>query len=114
MNVFEIQVPSPDAARQNACNLHRSIRADHDWRRLPAEESSNAVLDHLAMLRPRAMRRALMTGFGNARLAHRDEVRVDDLPQSTSGNFGQEPHRIRSVNRGEPSTAVSMAPWQSP
>jgi len=29
------------------------------------------------------MRRALMTGFGNARLAGRDAIAIDDLP---SGN----------------------------
>ncbi len=85
MNVFEIEAPSPEAARQIARNLFRSIRADHDWGRLLAEEPSNDVLDHLATLAPREMRRALMTGFGNARLAHRDEVRVDDLPRATTG-----------------------------
>jgi ATP-dependent Lon protease len=38
------------------------------------------VLDRLADLPPREMRRAWMTGFGNARLAAQDEVRCDDLP----------------------------------
>ena len=85
MNVFEIEAPSPEAARQIARNLYHGIRADHDWGRLLAEEPSNDVLDHLATLAPREMRRALMTGFGNARLAHRDEVRVDDLPRATTG-----------------------------
>jgi ATP-dependent Lon protease len=40
------------------------------------------VLDHLAELPPREMRRALMTGFGNARLERRDTLRVSDLPKS--------------------------------
>jgi ATP-dependent Lon protease len=31
------------------------------------------------------MRRALMTGFGNARLAGRDEVHVEDLPRTGPG-----------------------------
>ena len=43
------------------------------------------MLDHLATLAPREMRRALMTGFGNARLAHREEVQVDDLPRGAAG-----------------------------
>jgi ATP-dependent Lon protease len=43
------------------------------------------VLDQLATLAPREMRRALMTGLGNARLAHRQEVRIDDLPRAAQG-----------------------------
>lgn len=81
MNVFEIEAPSPEAARQIARQLYASIRADHDWGRLLSEEPSPDVLDLLAALAPREMRRALMTGFGNARLAGRGEVRVDDLPR---------------------------------
>ncbi|MET0209607.1 MAG: AAA family ATPase [Burkholderiaceae bacterium] len=82
MNVFEIEAPSPEAARQIARQLYSSIRADHDWGRLLNPEPSDDVLDHLSTLAPREMRRALMTGFGNARLAHRDEVRIDDLPRA--------------------------------
>lgn len=81
MNVFEIEAPSPEAARQIARQLYTSIRADHDWGRLLNPEPQDDVLDHLATLAPREMRRALMTGFGNARLAQRDEVHVDDLPR---------------------------------
>ena len=81
MNVFEIEAPSPEAARQIARQLYASIRADHDWGRLLAPEPSDDVLDHLATLAPREMRRALMTGFGNARLARRDAIGIDDLPR---------------------------------
>ena len=82
MNVFEIEAPSPEAARQIARQLYTSIRGDHDWGRLLDPEPRDDVLDHLATLAPREMRRALMTGFGNARLGQRDEVRVDDLPRA--------------------------------
>ncbi len=85
MNVFEIEAPSHEAARQIARQLYVLIRTDHDWGRSLAEEPSSDVLDHLATLAPREMRRALMTGFGNARLAHRDEVRIDDLPRAAQG-----------------------------
>jgi ATP-dependent Lon protease len=44
----------------------------------------NDVLDMLADMPPREMRRALMTGFGNARLAHRDMLMPADLPRSAS------------------------------
>jgi ATP-dependent Lon protease len=40
------------------------------------------VLDQLAEMAPREMRRALMTGFGNAQLARRDQVESMDLPKS--------------------------------
>jgi ATP-dependent Lon protease len=85
MNVFEIDAPSPEAARQIARQLYASIREGHDWGRRLAEEPSADVLDQLAALAPREMRRALMTGFGNARLAGRDEVHVEDLPRTGPG-----------------------------
>ncbi len=85
MNVFEIAAPTPAQARHIADLLYHSIRADHDWGRLLAEEPLPDVLDQLATTAPREMRRALMTGFGNARLAGRDEVQVADLPKGDAG-----------------------------
>ena len=40
------------------------------------------MLDRLADLAPREMRRAWMTAFGNARLDGRNRLGVDDLPQA--------------------------------
>jgi ATP-dependent Lon protease len=85
MNVFEIEPPSFDAARQIARNLYRSIRGDHDWGRHFEPEPSDDLLDQLADLAPRDMRRALMTGFGNARLAQRGEIAQEDLPRPNGG-----------------------------
>ena len=82
MNVFEIEAPSPEAARQIARNLYQGIRAEHGWGAHFAPEPSQDLLDHLAALAPREMRRALMTGFGNARLDQRDEIGLGDLPRS--------------------------------
>src|SRR6476661_5449340 len=56
MNVFEIESPSPEAARQIARQLYDSIRGDHDWGRLLAVEPGPDVLDQLATLAPRDMR----------------------------------------------------------
>lgn len=81
MNVFEIEPPTPEQAREIARRLYLSIRGSHDWGRRFAEEVPTSVLDVLAELAPREMRRALMTGFGNARLDGRDELQVDDLPR---------------------------------
>jgi ATP-dependent Lon protease len=81
MNVFEIEPPSLEAARAIARNLYRAIRAEHGWGQRFAPEPQDGVLDLLAELAPRDMRRALMTGFGNASLEQRDEVRPQDLPK---------------------------------
>ena len=82
MNVFVVAPPSPDAARQIARNLYQSIRADHGWGDHFSPEPQDDVLDHLGEMAPRDMRRALMTGFGNAKLAAQDEIYVTDLPKS--------------------------------
>lgn len=84
MNVFQVQAPTPEQARSIALNLYRGIRAGHDWGRLIDPEPQPAVLDLLAQMPPREMRRALMTGFGNARLARRATVEGGDLPRATS------------------------------
>jgi len=90
MNVFQIEAPTHDAARQIARQLYHRLREAHDWGRLFAVEPSDDVLDQLATLAPREMRRALMTGFGNARLHRRDVVDVDDLPRlgGSKGRIG--------------------------
>ncbi|WP_280187838.1 AAA family ATPase [Delftia sp. PS-11] len=85
MNVFEVQAPTPDQARAIARNLYQGIRAAHDWGRLLDPEPKADVLDQLALMPPREMRRALMTGFGNARLERRSTVELADLPKAASG-----------------------------
>jgi ATP-dependent Lon protease len=93
MNVFEIEAPTHEQARAIARNLYVSIRAEHGWGRRFEEEPGDDVLDCLAELAPREMRRALMTGFGNARLAHRDSLQADDLPK-----YGNARQKIGFVN----------------
>ena len=90
MNVFEIEAPSPEAARQIARNLYRSICAEHGWGDRFDPEPTEDVLDRLSELAPRDMRRALMTGFGNARLHARGAISSDDLPKpgSAKGKLG--------------------------
>jgi ATP-dependent Lon protease len=80
VNVYEVQMPDADAARRIAAKLYRSIRADHDWGNRFAPEPEGTVLDRLAELAPREMRRAWVAAFGNAKLAGRDTVLVQDLP----------------------------------
>lgn len=85
MNVFQIEAPSVEAARQIARQIYQSLRDEHDWGRLFNDEPLDDVLDQLAALAPREMRRALMTGFGNARLARRDHIDPGDLPRQGGG-----------------------------
>jgi ATP-dependent Lon protease len=81
MNVYEVQAPDREAARQIAARLYRSIRAAHGWGERFEVEARDDVLDRMSELAPREMRRAWMTGFGNAKLAHREQVTVADLPE---------------------------------
>ncbi len=84
MNVFEVSAPSPEQARAIAGNLYRSIRSEHRWGEKFDEAPSEDLLDCLAKLSPRNMRRELMKGFGNARLDNRTCVSPEDV--SPSGN----------------------------
>ncbi|MDF1485900.1 AAA family ATPase [Ramlibacter sp. H39-3-26] len=85
MNVFEIEPPTPAQAREIALRLYQGIRAAHDWGHRFSEAPGDGMLDRLAEMPPREMRRALMTGFGNARLAGRGDVQPDDLPRAGGG-----------------------------
>lgn len=84
MNVFEIEPPSLEQARAIARNLYRSIRGEHGWGQRFDDEPAADVLDLLAEVAPREMRRALMTGFGNARLAQRGTIQAEDLPKAAT------------------------------
>jgi ATP-dependent Lon protease len=80
MNVYEVQAPDREAARRIAAKLYRSIRSDHDWGSRFEPEPREDVLDRMSEMAPREMRRAWMTAFGNAKLAHREQVEPVDLP----------------------------------
>ncbi len=80
MNVYEIEAPDPAAACAIALRLYQRLRGEHGWGERFEETPSDAVLERMSSLAPREMRRAWMTGFGNARLAGRDCIAVADLP----------------------------------
>ncbi len=82
MNVYAIEAPDPDAARAIALRLYQRLRAGHGWGARFDEEPQDAVLERMAGLAPREMRRAWMTAFGNARLAGRGCIVVADLPDA--------------------------------
>jgi len=79
MNVYEIDPPDRAGSIRIAQSIYREIRNSHDWgRQFPLEPAAN-VLDKLAQLTPREMRRAIMSAFGNAKLAGRHEVEAGDI-----------------------------------
>ena len=82
MNVYEVQAPNHEAAMRIAAKLYRSIRAEHDWGSRFNPEPDTEVLARMSEMAPRDMRRAWMTAFGNAKLAHRDHVVESDLPET--------------------------------
>jgi ATP-dependent Lon protease len=82
MNVYEVRSPDRDAARTIALRLYRGLRSEHDWGQRFDEAPTEAVLERLASLAPREMRRAWMTGFGNARLEGRATIELADLPDA--------------------------------
>ena len=82
MNVFEIEAPDCAAARAIALRLYQQLRGQHGWGQRFEETPSESVLERLAGLAPREMRRAWMTGFGNAQLAGRAAIEAADLPES--------------------------------
>ncbi len=90
MNVFNVEAPTPEAARLIARELYQDIRNSHDWGLRFSPEPQDDLLDQLGSMAPRDMRRALMTGFGNARLDSRCDISVTDLPRAggKKGNMG--------------------------
>jgi ATP-dependent Lon protease len=84
MNVYEVQAPDRDAARRISARLYRGIRAEHGWGERFETEPRSDVLDLMSEMAPREMRRAWMTGFGNAKLDRRDHVQTRDLPDVRS------------------------------
>lgn len=84
LNVIEIDKPVDEAARKIAEQLHDEIRSSHRWGESFDPAASRQMLDALAEIEPRAMRRSLQTAFGNAKLANRSTLLVADLPHRTS------------------------------
>lgn len=83
MNVYEVPRPDRDAARRIAAALYRDIVAAHDWGFPP--EADDEVLDSLAGLPPRDMRKRLMAAFGTAKLAGRSELGQGDFDAAPVG-----------------------------
>ena len=79
MNVYEISGPDYEGACRIAQAIYADIRSAHGWGAGFPETLGFEVLDRLARLAPRDMRRVIVNAFGSARLQRRDEIAADDV-----------------------------------
>jgi ATP-dependent Lon protease len=79
MNVYSIDPPDAEGSRRIASVIYRELREEHSWGRLFPTELAADALDRIARLKPREMRRVMLTAFGNAKMAGRHEVLADDI-----------------------------------
>jgi ATP-dependent Lon protease len=79
MHVYEIAAPDMEGSARIALSLYREIRESHDWGKRFPEAPSGGVIEKLALLTPREMRRAVQSAFGNAKVSGRDELRPEDI-----------------------------------
>jgi len=79
MNVYSIDPPDVEGSRRIATCIYRELREEHSWGKLFPPELNADALERVAKLKPREMRRVMLTAFGNAKLAGRHEVNADDV-----------------------------------
>lgn len=77
MNVYAIERPDADGSRRIALAVYREILDAHRWPFPP--EPSETVLERLAAIPPRDMKKLLLDAFGTARLAGRDALVPEDV-----------------------------------
>jgi len=77
MNVYTIERPDIDGSRRIALSVYHEILDAHRWP-FPSEPSES-VIDRLAAVSPRDMRKLLLDAFGTARLANRDHLVPEDI-----------------------------------
>jgi len=82
--VYEIDAPDAEGSTRIASIIYQEIRGSHDWGRQFPEAPAASLLEKLASLPPRDMRRALQAAFGTAKLAGRTELSPDDLQDGRS------------------------------
>jgi len=83
MNVYEVPRPDFAASLSIAGALYREMVGEHDWG-FP-DEPDDSVLERLASLPPRDMRKRLLSAFGSAKLAGRNWLEGSDFDQARSG-----------------------------
>ena len=77
MNVYSIDRPDAEGSRRIALAVYREILDAHNWP-FP-NDPSESVIDLLASVPPRDMRKLLLDAFGTAQLANRDYLVPEDI-----------------------------------
>jgi len=77
MNVYVIDRPDAEGSRRIALSVYREILDQHNWPFPP--EPSEGLVDRLATIPPRDMKKLLLDAFGTARLAGRDCLVPEDI-----------------------------------
>jgi ATP-dependent Lon protease len=77
MNVYAIDRPDAEGSRRIALAVYREILDAHRWPFPP--EPSEGVVERLAAMPPRDMKKLLLDAFGTARLAGRDHLMPEDI-----------------------------------
>ena len=77
MNVYAIERPDHEGSRRIAMAVYREILDAHHWPFPPVPAES--VLERLASLPPRDMKKLLLDAFGTAQLAGRDSLVPEDI-----------------------------------
>ena len=77
MNVYAIDRPDAEGSRRIALSVYREILDQHHWPFPP--EPSEGLVDRLATIPPRDMKKLLLDAFGTARLAGRDCLVPEDI-----------------------------------
>jgi ATP-dependent Lon protease len=75
--VYGIDRPDAEGSRRIALAVYREILDAHHWP-FPAEPSES-VIERLAAVPPRDMRKLLLDAFGTAQLAGRDHLVPEDV-----------------------------------
>jgi len=79
MNVYEIDAPDEPGSQRIAQAVYRELRAEHSWGLLFPEELGFEAVERLARLKPREMRRVMLSAFGHAKIDGRHEVLASDI-----------------------------------
>jgi len=77
MNVYAIERPDHEGSRRIALAVYREILDAHRWPFPP--EPAGSVLERLAAIPPRDMKKLLLDAFGTAQLAGRDHLVPEDI-----------------------------------
>lgn len=79
MKVFEIPAPTAEESRVICAAIYCEIRESHVWGQSFPDVPADDVLDVLVQVSPREVNQILVDAFGAAKMAKRQELKVEDF-----------------------------------